>query len=126
MKVIQTKNAPEAIGPYSQAIRTGDFLYTSGQIPLIPGTKELKGNDIESQTEQVLANVKAVLEEAGLTLQNVLKTTVFMKNLGDFPRMNAVYSRIFGDHRPARSTVEVSRLPMDSLVEIEVIATTLK
>ncbi len=123
MKVIQTRNAPEAIGPYSQAIRVGDFLYSSGQVPLIPGTKDLKGTDIETQTEQALTNVRAILEEAGLSLQNVVKTTVFMKNLGEFPRMNAVYSRVFGDHRPARSTIEVSRLPLDALVEIEVIAT---
>ena len=120
MKVIQTPNAPAAIGPYSQAIAVGDFLFTSGQIPLrADGT--LNDGDITAQTTQVLANLTAVIEAAGGSLQKVVKTTVFLKNLDDFSAMNKVYGDTFGSHTPARSTVQVAKLPRDVLVEIEAI-----
>jgi 2-iminobutanoate/2-iminopropanoate deaminase len=120
MKIIQTLNAPTAIGPYSQAITIGDLLFTSGQIPLKPdGT--LNDGDITAQTTQVLANLKAVIEAAGGALNKVVKTTVFMKNLDDFSAMNKVYGDTFGSHTPARSTVQVAKLPRGVLVEIEAI-----
>ena len=120
MKIIQTQNAPAAIGPYSQAMIVGDLLFTSGQIPLrADGT--LNDGDISVQTTQVLANLKAVIEAAGGNLSKVVKTTVFMKNLDDFVAMNKVYSDTFGSHTPARSTVQVAKLPRDVLVEIEAI-----
>ncbi len=120
MKVIQTPNAPAAIGPYSQAMVVGDLLFTSGQIPLrADGT--LSDGDITVQTTQVLANLKAVIEAAGASLNKVVKTTVFLKNLDDFAAMNAVYGEVFGSHTPARSTVQVVKLPRDVLVEIEAI-----
>lgn len=120
MKVIQTPNAPAAIGPYSQAMVVGDFLFTSGQIPLrADGT--LNDGDIAVQTTQVLANLKAVIEAAGGSLNRVVKTTVFLKNLDDFVAMNKVYGETFGSHTPARSTVQVAKLPRDVLVEIEAI-----
>lgn len=120
MKIIQTTNAPAAIGPYSQAIQVGDFLFTSGQIPLqVDGT--LLQGDITAQTTQVLANLKAVIEAAGSSLNKVIKTTVFLKNLDDFCAMNTVYGDTFGSHTPARSTVQVAKLPRDVLVEIEAI-----
>ncbi len=120
MKVIQTPNAPAAIGPYSQAIQVGDFLFTSGQIPLQADGTLLQG-DITAQTTQVLANLKAVIEAAGASLNKVVKTTVFLKNLDDFVAMNKVYGDAFGSHTPARSTVQVTKLPRDVLVEIEAI-----
>jgi 2-iminobutanoate/2-iminopropanoate deaminase len=120
MKVVQTPNAPAAIGPYSQAIAVGDFLFTSGQIPLRADGTLLEG-DITAQTTQVLANLKAVIEAAGASLDKVVKTTVFMKNLDDFAAMNKVYGDTFGSHTPARSTVQVAKLPRDVLVEIEAI-----
>ncbi|MCX7190030.1 MAG: RidA family protein [Methylotenera sp.] len=120
MHVIQTPNAPAAIGPYSQAMVVGDFLFTSGQIPLrADGT--LNDGDITVQTTQVLANLKAVIEAAGANLNKVVKTTVFLKNLDDFVAMNTVYGNTFGSHTPARSTVQVAKLPRDVLVEIEAI-----
>lgn len=120
MKVIQTPNAPAAIGPYSQAMVVGDLLFTSGQIPLrADGT--LNDGDITVQTTQVLANLKAVIEAAGSNLNKVVKTTVFLKNLDDFAAMNKVYGDVFGSHTPARSTVQVAKLPRDVLVEIEAI-----
>jgi 2-iminobutanoate/2-iminopropanoate deaminase len=120
MKIILTANAPAAIGPYSQAISIGDLLFTSGQIPLrADGT--LNDGDITAQTTQVLANLKAVIEAAGASLDKVVKTTVFMKNLDDFAAMNKVYGDTFGSHTPARSTVQVAKLPRDVLVEIEAI-----
>ena len=122
MERIAVTSAPEAIGPYSQAWVHQGVVYCSGQVPLITGTKELKGTTIEEQTEQVLKNLQAVLLGAGSSLQKVVKTTVFLKNFADFPRMNAVYSKSFGGHMPARSTVEVSRLPLDALIEIEAMA----
>jgi len=122
---ISTKNAPAAIGPYSQAVRIGDFIYTSGQVALDPTTGALVEGGIEAQTTRVLENLKAVLEAAELGLETVVKTTVFLKNMGDFAAMNAIYAQYFspdGVVPPARSTVEVARLPKDALVEIEVIA----
>ena len=120
MNVIQTSNAPAAIGPYAQAIAIGNLLFTSGQIPLRPdGT--LNDGDITVQTTQVLANLKGVVEAAGATLNQVVKTTVFLKNLDDFAAMNNVYGEAFGTHTPARSTVQVAKLPRDVLVEIEAI-----
>jgi 2-iminobutanoate/2-iminopropanoate deaminase len=120
MKIIQTSNAPAAIGPYSQAVVVGDLLFTSGQIPLRSDGTLLEG-DIAAQTTQVLANLKAVIEAAGGTLNRVVKTTVFLKNLDDFVAMNKVYGDTFGTHTPARSTVQVAKLPRDVLVEIEAI-----
>ena len=120
MKIIQTPNAPAAIGPYSQAIVVGDLLFTSGQIPLrADGT--LNNGDITVQTTQVLANLKAVVEAAGANLNKVIKTTVYLKNLEDFCAMNDIYAETFGTHTPARSTVQVAKLPRDVLVEIEAI-----
>ena len=120
MKTIQTPYAPAAIGPYSQAIAIGDLLFTSGQIPLRADGSLVDG-DITAQTMQVLANLKAVIEAAGGSLNKVVKTTVFMKNLDDFVAMNKVYGEAFGSHAPARSTVQVAKLPRDVLVEIEAI-----
>lgn len=121
MLKIETKNAPQAIGPYSQAIQVGDMIYTSGQIPLTP-QGELVEADIEKQTHQVLQNVRAVLEAAGSGLDHVVKTTLFIKDMNQFQQINAIYAEYFGDHKPARSCVEVARLPKDVLIEMEVIA----
>jgi len=124
-KAVSTKSAPAAIGPYSQAVRIGDFLYTSGQVGLDPATGALVEGGIETQTTRVLENLKAVLEAAGTDFAHVVKTTVFLKNMGDFAVMNAIYGKYFapeGVVAPARSTVEVARLPKDALVEIEAIA----
>ena len=120
MQVIQTPHAPAAIGPYSQAMVVGNLLFTSGQIALRPdGT--LNNGDIVVQTTQVLANLKAVIEAAGADLNKVVKTPVFLKNLDDFVEMNRIYGEAFGTHAPARSTVQVAKLPRDVLVEIEAI-----
>ena len=124
-KAVSTKSAPAAIGPYSQAVRIGDFLYTSGQVGLDPATGALIEGGIETQTARVLDNLRAVLEAAGTDFAHVVKTTVFLKNMGDFAAMNAIYGTYFapeGVVAPARSTVEVARLPKDALVEIEAIA----
>ena len=123
MRVISTNEAPAAIGPYAQAIVADGWLFTSGQIPLTTAG-QLAGSDIESQTEQVFDNLAAVLAAAGASLTQVVKTTVFVQDLNDFARLNAVYERRFGSHKPARSTVQVARLPRDVLVEIEVVART--
>lgn len=120
IQTIQTTGAPAAIGPYSQAIAIGDLLFTSGQIPLRADGSLVEG-DITAQTTQVLANLKAVIEAAGGSLNEVVKTTVFLKNLDDFAAMNKVYGDTFGSHTPARSTVQVAKLPRDVLVEIEAI-----
>ena len=120
--VILTDRGPKPIGPYSQAIRTNGFLYVSGQVALDPKTGEMTGGDIRQQTERVLENVKGILEAAGSNLHHVAKTTVFLKDMNDFPAMNEVYAKFFTSAPPARSTVQVSRLPKDALVEIEVIA----
>lgn len=122
MKVIATKNAPAAVGPYSQAIDCGDTVYCSGQIPLDPQTGAVVEGGLEAQAHQMFRNVKAVLAEAGLGLENVVKTTVFMTDLGQFGALNAIYAEYFAEPYPARSCVEVSALPKDVLVECEVIA----
>lgn len=122
MKVISTKKAPAAIGPYSQAIHVGNLVYTSGQIPIDPATGVFAEGGIKEQTRQSLTNVKAILEEAGLTMSNVVKTTVFMADMNDFANMNSVYAEFFSDPYPARSAVAVKTLPKGALVEIEVIA----
>ena len=121
-KVISTKNAPGAIGPYSQAVQTDSLIFVSGQLPMNPETGAFAGDDITSQTTQSLKNVKAILKEAGLTMEHVIKATVFMKDLNDFKGMNAVYNTFFNEPYPARAAVEVARLPLDAMVEIEVIA----
>jgi 2-iminobutanoate/2-iminopropanoate deaminase len=120
--IVQTSAAPPAIGPYSQAIVAGDLIFCSGQIPLDPATGEIVEGGIEEQTHRVLKNLRAVLESAGSGLDHVLKTTVFLKRMDDFAAMNAVYATYFPDAPPARSTVEVSRLPRNVLIEIECIA----
>jgi len=122
MNVIATEDAPKAIGPYCQAIAHGGLVFCSGQIPLDPQTMKVTAVGIEAQAEQVLKNLGAVLKASGSDLSKVLKTTVFMQNLEEFPKMNAVYERAFAGHKPARSTVQVARLPLDVLVEIECIA----
>jgi 2-iminobutanoate/2-iminopropanoate deaminase len=122
MERIHTSEAPEAIGPYSQAIKCDGWLYCSGQIPLDPATMELVGGDITQQTERVMVNITRLLAAAGCTLQDVVKTTVFISDMALFADMNAVYGRHFGDHRPARSTVVVRELPKSVDVEIECIA----
>ena len=120
-RIIQTPNAPAAIGPYSQAIEAGGFLFTSGQLGLNPETGMLPPG-IEAQTKQALQNIRAILENAGLQTNDVVKTVVFLKSLSDFAVVNEIYAAFFGSHKPARSCIEVSRLPKDGLVEIEVIA----
>ena len=121
-KIISTAKAPAAIGPYSQAIDCGAFLVTSGQVPFDPATGEFVPGGITEQTRQVLTNIKAILTEAGLTMDNVVKTTVFLQNMGDFADMNAVYAEFFTEGQyPARSAVEVGALPKGALVEIETI-----
>ena len=122
MKVISTKKAPAAIGPYSQAIQVGNLIYTSGQIPIDPATGVFAEGGIKEQTRQSLTNVKAILEEVGLTMSNVVKTTVFMADMNDFADMNSVYADFFTEPYPARSAVAVKTLPKGALVEIEVIA----
>lgn len=121
-QVVSTQNAPQAIGPYSQAIIAGGFVYVSGQIPLNPQTGEFVAGGIAEQTEQVLRNLSAVLEAAGSGLNHVVRTTVFLADMNDFARMNEVYSRHFNATPPARSTVEAARLPRDAQVEIDAIA----
>ncbi len=123
-RIIATTKAPKAIGPYSQAIAcaAGELVFTSGQIPLDPNTMEIVSEDVTQQTRQVIENLKAVLSEAGCTLADVVKTTVFLKNMDDFANVNAEYEKAFGKNPPARSTVEVSRLPKNVKIEIEAIA----
>jgi 2-iminobutanoate/2-iminopropanoate deaminase len=122
MQSIHTDSAPKAIGPYSQAIRAGGFIFASGQIPLDPETMQMVEGDVRAQTERVLKNMEQVLAAAGSSLQKVVKTTVFLADLNDFAMMNEVYAQFFGETRPARSTVQVARLPRDARVEIDVIA----
>ncbi|WP_219834708.1 RidA family protein [Paenibacillus sp. R14(2021)] len=119
-QIIATDKAPAAIGPYSQAVKLGNLLFTSGQIPLNADGVLIEGG-IEEQTHQVFQNLKAVLAEAGATLSDVVKATVFIKDMNQFAALNSIYASYFGDHKPARSTVEVARLPKDVLVEIELI-----
>lgn len=124
MKLIQTQHAPNAIGPYSQAVQVSSLLFTSGQIPLRPDGSMVEGG-IKDQTQQVFHNLRTVIEVGGGSLSKVVKTTVYLKDMQDFPTMNRIYETAFGNHRPARSTVEVSRLPRDALVEIEAIVSLL-
>lgn len=121
MKIISTQNAPQAIGPYSQAIIANGIIYTSGQIGLLPNG-EMAGNGIVSQANQVLNNLKAVLEAGGSSMQNVIKTTIFLADMDDFVPVNEIYAQHFGSHKPARSTVAAKTLPKNALVEIECIA----
>ena len=121
-QIIQTNNAPQAIGPYSQAVMANGTLYVSGQIPVVPATGAIVSDTVEEQTRQVLENVKAVVEAAGLTLNDVVKTSVFIKNMDDFAVINEIYSEYFKENCPARACVEVARLPKDVLIEMEAIA----
>lgn len=121
MKSISTANAPAAVGPYSQAIQAGDFLYLSGQIPLVPETGLLVSEHINDQTEQVMKNLRSVCEAAGGGLGKIVKCTVFLTDLAQFQTVNEIYARHFGDHKPARSTIQVAALPRGAAVEIEAI-----
>jgi 2-iminobutanoate/2-iminopropanoate deaminase len=121
-EVIATELAPKAIGPYSQAIRAQGLIFTSGQVAIDPATQQVISGDVSAQTDRVLKNLSAILEASGSSMGKVLRCTVFLKNMGDFGAMNEVYGRYFGQAPPARSTVEVARLPKDVLVEIDVIA----
>ena len=123
-EIVRTEAAPAPFqgAPYSQAVKANGLVFVSGQLSLRPGEKELTGGDVAAQTEQVFANLRAILAEAGTSLDNLVKTTVFLQNLGDFAAMNEVYARHVGDRPPARSTVEVAKLPSGALVEIEAIA----
>ncbi|HMU91976.1 MAG TPA: RidA family protein [Anaerolineales bacterium] len=120
-KVIQTEKAPKAIGPYSQAIRTDAFIFTAGQIGIDPTTGELISGAVEEQTRQALSNLRNVIEAAGSNMDNVVKTTVFLKDMADFPKMNAIYAEFFGENPPARSTIAVAALPKGGLVEVEAV-----
>ena len=121
-QIIATDKAPAAIGPYSQGVRIGDLIYTAGQAGLVPGTKEFAGPDIESQTRQTLENIKAILKAGGSCMKHVVKTTVFVIDLSEFARMNAVYAEFFAERPPARSTVQVAAIPLGARVEIEAVA----
>lgn len=120
--VISTKDAPQAIGPYSQAIRANGFVFVSGQVAIDPASQQVISGDVAAQTDRVLKNLSAILKAAGTGLDKVVRSTVFLKNMGDFTAMNEVYGRYFSSAPPARATVEVARLPKDVLVEIDVIA----
>ena len=120
--IIQPKNSPAAVGPYNHAVRVGDLLFCAGQIPLDPATGQLVAGDIQAQTERVLLNVKAILDDQKLTFAHVVKSTVFMTNLGDFAAMNEIYAKYFTGNFPARSTVQVAALPKGAAVEIEIVA----
>ena len=122
VRIVHTENAPAAIGPYSQAVVAGNFLFTAGQIALDPATGQIVQGDVSAQTERVMSNLAAVLETAGARWSDVVKTTVYLQDMADFPRVNEVYGRVMGDARPARSTVQVAGLPRGVLVEIDVIA----
>ena len=122
MNIVTTNNAPAAIGPYSQAIKTANLIFLSGQLGVDPATKKLAGDTIESQTNQVFKNITAVLAAAGVDLSAIVKTTVFLKSMEDFTKMNGLYELNFGSHKPARSTVQVAKLPLDALIEIECVA----
>ncbi|MBZ0297463.1 MAG: RidA family protein [Anaerolineae bacterium] len=121
-KTVTAPSAPSAVGPYSHAIVVNNMVYTAGQVGLIPGTKQLAEGDVQGQTRQALLNLKAVLQASGTSLDNVVKTTVFLKNMDDFAAMNEIYATFFWRNQPARSAVEVARLPLGALVEIEAIA----
>jgi len=122
MQIQNIPEAPQAIGPYCHAIKTGNLVFCSGQTPLDPNTGQLTGQNIREQTGRVLQNLEIVLTGVGLSLQNVVKTTVFLKDMADFQGMNEVYGQMFGEHRPARTTISVRQNPLDALVEIECIA----
>jgi len=122
VRIVHTENAPAAIGPYSQAVVAGNFLFTAGQIALDPATGQIVQGDVSAQTERVMSNLAAVLENAGASWSDVVKTTVYLQDMADFPRVNEVYGRVMGEERPARSTVQVAGLPRGVLVEIDVIA----
>ncbi len=122
VRIVHTENAPAAIGPYSQAIVAGNFLFTAGQIALDPATGQIVQGDVTEQTERVMRNLTAVLENAGASWSDVVKTTVYLQDMADFPRVNEVYGRMIGDARPARSTVQVAGLPRGVLVEIDAVA----
>ena len=122
MKMISANNAPAAIGPYSQAVKTGSFMFLSGQLPIDPRTNTIEAKDVQGQTKQIMENIKAILLAEGLSLNNIVKTTIFISDMNNFTKVNDIYSSYLGDHRPARSMVEVSRIPKDSMVEIEVLA----
>ena len=121
-EVIHTNDAPAALGPYSQAIKAGNLLFVSGQVPLVPETMEVVEGDVQAQTAQSLKNLKAILADSGADFSNVVKTTVFIKDMNEFGAINEVYAEYFGENKPARACVEVARLPKDVKVEIEVIA----
>lgn len=122
MKIISAPDAPAAIGPYSHAIHAGPFVFCSGQTPIDPKTGKLCSEDFEQQAAQVLKNVAVVLAAAGLTLSDVVKSTVYLKDMADFPKLNALYEKAFAPHKPARTTIQAAKLPLDCRVEIEVIA----
>jgi 2-iminobutanoate/2-iminopropanoate deaminase len=122
MQIITAPNAPAAVGPYSQAIRTGNLLFCSGQIPINPSSGKIEATDVEGQIRQVLKNVEAVLGAAGLSVHHVVKATMFLQDMADFPKVNPIYETGFDGHKPARSTIQVAKLPLGALVEIEVIA----
>jgi 2-iminobutanoate/2-iminopropanoate deaminase len=122
MEFVTTRDAPEAIGPYTQAVVVGDFVFASGQIPLDPETMEIVGDDVKAQTDRALRNITAVLREAGVDLSKVVKSTVYLANIADFQAMNEVYAAHFGEHRPARAALQAAALPKGALVEIEAIA----
>ena len=121
-QVIHTENAPAAIGPYSQAVKAGNLLFVSGQVPFVPETMEIVEGDVKAHTAQSLKNLQAILKEAGADFSNVVKTTVFIKDMNEFAQINEVYAEYFGENKPARACVEVARLPKDVKVEIELIA----
>ena len=122
MQIITAPNAPAAVGPYSQAVRTGNLLFCSGQIPINPATGKIEATDVVGEAKQVLANINAVLSAAGLGVHNVVKSTMFLQDMADFPKVNPIYEVGFDGHKPARSTIQVAKLPLGALVEIEVIA----
>jgi 2-iminobutanoate/2-iminopropanoate deaminase len=122
VRIVHTENAPAAIGPYSQAVVAGNFLFTAGQIAIDPATGQIVQGDVSAQTERVMHNLAAVLENAGASWSDVVKTTVYLQDMADFPRVNEVYGRVMGDARPARSTVQVAGLPRGVLVEIDAVA----
>ncbi len=121
MQMIETDKAPKAIGPYSQAVRHDNLIFISGQIAIDPKTQEFIGGDIKQQTRRIMENIKGILEEVNLNFNHILKTTIYLKNIEDFPAVNEVYGEYFTDYKPARATIEVSNLPKGALVEIEAI-----
>lgn len=122
MQLITASNAPAAVGPYSHAVLSGDLLFCSGQIPINPASGKIDAQDVESQARQVIANIKAVLGSAGLSVHHVVKATMFLQDMADFPKVNPIYEEGFEGHKPARSTIQVAKLPLGAQVEIEVIA----